>query len=216
MANNTDLSKTRNDFQQYDLVTVFQASETRIMRHLHVATMAVVTKIDGDTIQCMPFPIRENTTANTIYAFNIGNVAYEVGDKVLVIFTDRDFRKNYNSVTTSERSIGKTNDAKLHSIDYGVVMPIVKETKVSTQSTPIAVENVKSNISFGYDEIKAVGSLYECLGEDKNKAYNVYLVLDSRPPIPLTFNEKAKDFLTADGDSCLDFPSMKGVIYETY
>lgn len=402
---NTDFSKTRNDFQQYDLVTVFKASETRIMRHLHVATMAVVTKIDGDTIQCMPFPIRENTTANTIYAFNIGNVDYEVGDKVLVIFTDRDFRKNYASATTSERSIGKTNDAQLHSIDYGVVMPMTKAyegslealkekidkhindytnphnitkeqvglgnvvnqgmdlnwtrylvlsesgssiadqtvksftateidhgdkfngdlssttcssapmmvttgkltassanepnatktaktrdiriggtTKTITcsmnpfmeyffdhgyhfdtestsssyecdagfvvyeetlyycvfsykdsanngfvtypvslennvarlQSTPIAVSNSKSGISFSYDEIKAVGSLYECLGADKDKAYNVYLVLDSRPPIPLTFNDKAKDFLTADGDSCLDFPSMKGVIYETY
>ena len=131
---NTDFSKTRNDFQQYDLVTVFKASETRIMRHLHVATMAVVTKIDGDTIQCMPFPIRENTTANTIYAFNIGNVDYEVGDKVLVIFTDRDFRKNYASATTSERSIGKTNDAQLHSIDYGVVMPMTKAYEGSLEA----------------------------------------------------------------------------------
>lgn len=131
---NTDFSKTRNDFQQYDLVTVFKASETRIMRHLHVATMAVVTKIDGDTIQCMPFPIREETTANTIYAFNIGNVDYEVGDKVLVIFTDRDFRKNYASATTSERSIGKTNDAQLHSIDYGVVMPMTKAYEGSLEA----------------------------------------------------------------------------------
>lgn len=217
MAN--DFNKTRNDFQQYDLVTVFKSSETRIMRHLHVSTMAVVTKIDGDTIQCMPFPIRENTTANNIYAFNIGNVDYEVGDKVLVIFTDRDFRKNYASATTSERSIGTTNDALLHSIDYGVVLPIVKESKARAQRAqraPIAVENHKHGISFTYAEIKATGSLYECLGADKNKAYNVYLILDSRPPIPLTFNEKANDFLTDDGDSCLDYPTMKGVLYETY
>lgn len=144
MAN--DFNKTRNDFQQYDLVTVFKSSETRIMRHLHVSTMAVVTKIDGDTIQCMPFPIRENTTANNIYAFNIGNVNYEVGDKVLVIFTDRDFRKNYASATTSERSIGTTNDALLHSIDYGVVIPMTKAYEGSLEALKANLDSVNSSI----------------------------------------------------------------------
>lgn len=144
MAN--DFNKTRNDFQQYDLVTVFKSSETRIMRHLHVSTMAVVTKIDGDTIQCMPFPIRENTTANNIYAFNIGNVDYKVGDKVLVIFTDRDFRKNYASATTSERSIGTTNDALLHSIDYGVVIPMAKAYDGSLEALKANLDSVNSSI----------------------------------------------------------------------
>lgn len=269
---NTDFNKTRNDFQQYDLVTVFQASETRLMRHLHVATMAIVTKADGDTIQCMPFPIRENTTANNIYAFNIGKVDYKVGDKVLVIFTDRDFRKNYDSATTSERSIGTTNDAQLHSIDYGVVIPMTKAyegsleasrkkindhidsvnnpheidhgdkfkgdlestTKVSAPVVEVAnhLENsngdvinlpdkegtltIVNNVSTTSDVIKESGSLYEWFGDNKNKVYNVFLKVSGRPPIRMDFNEESQDFLTADGKSCLDYPEMEGVLYETY
>lgn len=145
MAN--DFNKTRNDFQQYDLVTVFKASETRLMRHLHVATMAVVTKSDGDSVQCMPFPIREGTTTNNIYAYNIGKSEFKEGDKVLVIFTDRDFRKNYSSATTSERSIATTNDAKLHSIDYGVVIPIAKDETGSIEALREKIDNHISNVS---------------------------------------------------------------------
>lgn len=135
-------NETRNNYQQYDWIEVFKSFETKIKRGIHVATMAVVMSVDGDTLQCMPFPTEEGTNGKVIEAYNIANATYARGDKCLVLFTDRDFRTNRKNVTIDSNSVTKTNNATLHSDLYGIVIP----TKVtSSGDSNLEVYNSKSD-----------------------------------------------------------------------
>lgn len=118
--------KTRNDLQEYDWISVFKSSEERVMRHLHVATMAVVTEVDGENIKCIPFPIRNDTEPSVILAYNVSGNTYTKGDQIVVIFTDRDFRMNRKTASSDETSISQTDDSNLHSMSYGIVVAPVK------------------------------------------------------------------------------------------
>lgn len=114
--------KTRNNYSQYDLVSIFEAAEKRTLRHCNVATLALVQKTEEDNIYCLPFPIREGESPSTIKAWNIYNAKVEKNDIVLVIFTDRDFRVNKDNV--SENNIVQTSDNNLHEIEFGVAISI--------------------------------------------------------------------------------------------
>lgn len=114
--------KTRNNYGQYDLVSIFEAAEKRTLRHCNVATLALVQKTEEDNIYCLPFPIREGESPSTIKAWNIYNAKVEKNDIILVIFTDRDFRVNKDNV--SENNIVQTSDNNLHEIEFGVAISI--------------------------------------------------------------------------------------------
>lgn len=114
--------KTRNNYGQYDLVSIFEAAEKRTLRHCNVATLALVQKTEEDNIYCLPFPIREGESPSTIKAWNIYNAKVEKNDIILVIFTDRDFRVNKDNV--SENNIAQTSDNNLHEIEFGVAISI--------------------------------------------------------------------------------------------
>lgn len=114
--------KTRNNYGQYDLVSIFEAAEKRTLRHCNVATLALVQKTEKDNIYCLPFPIREGESPSTIKAWNIYNAEVEKNDIILVIFTDRDFRVNKDNV--SENNIVQTSDNNLHEIEFGVAISI--------------------------------------------------------------------------------------------
>lgn len=114
--------KTRNNYGQYDLVSIFEAAEKRTLRHCNVATLALVQKTEKDNIYCLPFPIREGESPSTIKAWNIYNAKVEKNDIILVIFTDRDFRVNKDNV--SENNIVQTSDNNLHEIEFGVAISI--------------------------------------------------------------------------------------------
>lgn len=133
MANITkeDYNKTRNDYQQYDLVAIFQSIETKILRDCYVATLAYVTKVENNQVICTPFPIREGSSQAHIYAWNMANLEITRGDTVLVLFTDRDFRNNINKV--DENHINQTSDNYLHQKDFGIV--ILKQYKQESESS---------------------------------------------------------------------------------
>ena len=157
-------NETRNNYQQYDWVEVFKNFETKIKKGIKVATMAVVLSVDGDTLNCMPFPIEEDSETKAIKAYNISNSTYSKGDKCLVIFTDRDFRYNINNVTTDSNSVAETSNATLHSDLYGIVISAIDKTPIenypyydkATQATFKGIEHThnyqKAQIKFNNND----------------------------------------------------------------
>ena len=117
----TNYNLTRNNNQQYDLISIFQDFQTKINRDLNVASFAIVEKVDGRSIYCKPFPIRKESQPYTIIAYLASlKLKINVDDIVLVIFTDRDFRTCIDSVKSNVNYTTEDND--LHSINYGVVV----------------------------------------------------------------------------------------------
>ena len=127
-------NEKRNNYQQYDLIEIFKNFETKINKGIHCATLAVVISSSEDIVKCMPFPIEEDTDTKVIEAYNIGKCEYKVGEKCLVIYTDRDFRYNKETATTDTNTIVKTSNATLHSDLYGIVIPINKASSTSDSS----------------------------------------------------------------------------------
>lgn len=122
-----NFNQSRNDYQQYDLVSIFKAAEIRTMRHICVASMAWVSELDVDNPDyylVTPFPVREGEASADIKAYNINGCEYEKGEAVLVLFTDRDFRSNINN---TKQEVAQTNDNDLHSQLYGVIIAPYKE-----------------------------------------------------------------------------------------
>lgn len=147
MANvkkNTDYLQTRNNLQQYDLVSVFKDAETRTMRHTNVATLALVQSVDEDNeyVYCIPYPIRQGEKATSIKVWNMFHIEdIKKGDSILVIFTDRDYRVNVNNV--SESNIVQTNDSALHKMEYGIIIGGVGRSETSSEE----IDNLKNEIA---------------------------------------------------------------------
>lgn len=122
----SNFNQSRNENQQYDLVTIFQSFQTKINRDLNVATFALVESVKNDDVTCKPFPIREKTNSYSISAFLINeNIEVKKGDIVLVIFTDRDYRNCINNI--NDNSNYTTDDSDLHSINYGVIISKIEK-----------------------------------------------------------------------------------------
>lgn len=117
----SNFNQTRNDNQQYDLISIFKDFQIKINRDLNVASFAIVEKVDNRSVYCKPFPIRNETSSYTIIAYLINaNLEINKDDIVLIIFTDRDYRTCLDNIT--QDSNYTTDDSNLHSINYGVVL----------------------------------------------------------------------------------------------
>lgn len=141
-------NEKRNNYQQYDLIEIFKNFETKINKGIHCATLAVVISSNDDVVKCMPFPIEEDTDTKVIEAYNIAKCEYKVGEKCLIIYTDRDFRYNKESATTDTNTIVKTSNATLHSDLYGIVIPINKSSSTSDSYTYQPSYNSDGSITF--------------------------------------------------------------------
>ena len=147
-------NETRNNYQQYDWLEIIKNLETKIKKGIHVASMAVVISIDGDNVKCMPFPIEEDTDTKVVSAYNLTQATFKAGDKVLLIYTDRDFRYNKDNVTTDSNSVTETSNATLHSDLYGIILP------------KTFGKGVKGNDGVG---VQSVYTYYALSDDNKNK-----------------------------------------------
>lgn len=172
MANvkkNNDYLQTRNNLQQYDLVTIFKNAEIRTMRHTNVATLALVQNVDEDGyVFCIPYPIRDGESATTIKVWNMFNIEVAKNDSVLVVFTDRDYRLNVNNV--SEKNIVSTNDSALHKMEYGIIIGGIGNNSSNNDE----VNDLKKQIASMQSTIT---NLENQINEINNKIPNLDLLL---------------------------------------
>lgn len=130
--------KTRNSNQQYDMVSLFQSAEERTMRHVHVSSLAKVKAVNGNNVVAMLFPKREGTDAIEINAYNLFNSAINVGDTILIVFTDRDFNVNLATISQDNNSVAETGDDDLHSLSNAIAIKTTSEKQGEGDFVPIA------------------------------------------------------------------------------
>lgn len=110
------------------LLDVLLILREKIMLDTHVATLAYVEDVILERtnenkygiIKCKPFPLLEEQEPYSIqaYYFKEDNT-FEIGDIILVVFTDLNFIGNLKTVDTKPR---ETQDVIYHSTKYGIVI----------------------------------------------------------------------------------------------
>ena len=140
--------KTRNGYQQYDMVSLFQSAQERTMRHLNVSSLAKVKAVNGTNITAMLFPKRKGTETIEINAYNLFNSAINAGDIILVVFTDRDFNGNLATIRQGNDYVAETGDDDLHSLNNAVAIEI----------TPFSESELKLK-TIDYQSIKGEGNI---------------------------------------------------------
>lgn len=198
-----EYQEQRNSYQQYDFIEILKSFQKKINRNLYVASLAVVNSIDNELITCTPFPVRKDDRVNTIIAYNLTQRVLNEGDKVLILFTDRDFRDTYSKVSTNENTIGETNDENLHSQSYGIIIQclgedsgggskIVIDSKLDPDSTnPVqnkviynALQNIIDDIEANTTSITnlntSVGNLTTDVDKNKTDISNINSELENK------------------------------------
>lgn len=111
------------------LLDVLLILKQKTMLDTHVATLAYldnnVKTFNGKygVWICRPFPLDENQNEYNIHAYYFSSEGDNfVKDKiVLIVFTDRNFINNLESVTNVPK---ETNDVLLHSLKYGIIVSL--------------------------------------------------------------------------------------------
>ena len=120
-------SKVARASSLFDILCIMK---DKTMLDTHVATLAYVHEIIQEPgtngiygcLRVKPFPLNEKQEEYGIQAYYFDNThKYEINDIVLVIFTDINFISSLNSVDYKPKN---TNDPLLHSLKYGIIIPL--------------------------------------------------------------------------------------------
>ena len=100
-----------NKITDSSALSLLLALKKNVMKDLKVAEIGIVTKIDSNGIQCSLL----NTQQGYIICQKLKDLIISENDKVLILFTDTDFRQS------------KAQESEtLHNINYGIVIGIIE------------------------------------------------------------------------------------------
>ena len=120
--------------QQTDLLAVLLALEERIMRRLQVASFGVITNLDTTKKKCYvrTFPIdEEGKSAETACVYSDALEAdLLVGSVVVILYMDKDFRKNLQLVLGGDKLSQLTSSNTLHGDSNAVIIQVYKKEEV--------------------------------------------------------------------------------------
>lgn len=120
--------------QQADLLDVLLALEERIMRRLQVASFGIVTNLDTVKKTCYvrTFPIDEEGKSSEtacVYSESLEN-DLTIGSVVVVLYMDKDFRKNLQLVLNGDKSSQLASSKTLHGDTNAVIIQVFKKEEV--------------------------------------------------------------------------------------
>lgn len=120
--------------QQTDLLDVLLALEERIMRRLQVASFGIVTNLDTSKKQCYvrTFPIDEEGKSSEIVCVYSDSLEADlvVGSVVIVLYMDKDFRKNLQLVLNGDKLPRLASSNTLHGDSNAVIIQVYKKEEV--------------------------------------------------------------------------------------
>ena len=102
---------TGNKTNQDSIVDLCLALKAATMRDTKVANIATIVQVNDTNYVCKILG-----TEQLISCIGISSLDLEVDDKVVILFTDTDFRQVLNS---SNKTI---TNSTLHSINYGIII----------------------------------------------------------------------------------------------
>lgn len=117
-----------------DLLEVLLALEERIMRKLQVASFGVITNLDTTKKKCYvrTFPIDEaGKSAETACVYSPSlEIDLTVGSVVVILYMDKDFRKNLQLVLNGDKLSQLTSSKTLHGDTNAVIIQVYKKEEV--------------------------------------------------------------------------------------
>lgn len=120
--------------KQNDMLSVLLALEERIMRKLQVASFGIVTNLDVVKKKCYvrTFPIdEEGKSAETVCVYShMLEADLIVGSVVVILYMDKDFRKNLQLVLGGDKLSQLTSSNTLHGDSNAVIIQVYKKEEV--------------------------------------------------------------------------------------
>ena len=110
------------------LLDVLLLLKEKTMMDTHVATLAYVDSIEKEKtsdnkfgiVKCKPFPLDDDREEYSVFAYYFNEDShFEIGNIVLILFTDLNFISSLNSLDNIPKS---TNDLIYHSSKYGIII----------------------------------------------------------------------------------------------
>lgn len=106
-----------------DLTDLVNAIIDNVMRNLHVSTLAIVTKVNSNSVYVKPFPTNEGEDSKEIEVLNSCGLTLDVKDKVIILFMDRDFRQNLNQLNSNpDAKLTKNVNKEKHCEKFGIII----------------------------------------------------------------------------------------------
>lgn len=117
-----------------DLLAVLLALEERIMRRLQVATFGIVTKLDTVRKKCYikAFPVEDVNETNETECVYMNSLESDLtpGSIVIVIYMDKDFRKNLEQVLDGNITPQTPSSKTMHGDSNAVIIQIFQKKEV--------------------------------------------------------------------------------------
>lgn len=119
-----------NQLEKFDgsMLEILLELKRAIMKQLRVCSFALVKSVDPTkkTAKVSPFPLLEGEQEKNIEAYCTNDIP-DVNDVVLLIFADRNFVNTLKRMKKHNYNITATNDNKLHSEDFAIIIQVLRE-----------------------------------------------------------------------------------------
>ena len=111
-----------NETTSSDFLRVLLALKANVMKDTHVADVCKVTSTKSDMDGLTSYMCTSIDNSNISFqTYALSNIAINIGDYVLVLFCDDDFRANYRRAKRGQ-ALQNTDTTQKHSMSYGIII----------------------------------------------------------------------------------------------
>lgn len=144
------MNRNENDF-----MALLEALKNNVYRNTHTSSLAVVKGLKATNygvlqeVDVLPFPQSERTGNFVLQCYSYCDEVLNVGDIVVVLFLDRDYRQNLKTILNGSETSYVIKDYNLHSIDYGLIIKkfsLPKNIKLNSDKSNINVILLSANL----------------------------------------------------------------------
>ena len=115
-------SPTGNETTSSDFLRVLLTLKANVMKDTHVANICKVISTKSDMDGLTSYMCTSINNSNISFqAYALSNIAINIGDYVLVLFCDDDFRANYRRAKRGQ-ALQNSEAEQKHSTSYGIII----------------------------------------------------------------------------------------------
>ena len=113
---------TGNETTSSDFLRVLLALKANVMKDIHVADVCKVTSTKFDMNGLTSYMCTSIDNSNISFqTYALSNITINIGDYVLVLFCDDDFRANYRRAKRGQALQNSETEQK-HTMSYGIII----------------------------------------------------------------------------------------------
>lgn len=113
---------TGNETTSSDFLRVLLALKANVMKDTHVADICKVTSTKSDIDGLTSYMCMSIDNSNISFqTYALSNIEINIGDYVLVLFCDNDFRANYRRAKRGQ-ALQNSETTQKHATSYGIII----------------------------------------------------------------------------------------------